>query len=296
MTLSILVMLVVCIAMPLAHAWRVFRSNEPSWAAWLLTVSDAAVFVLLVFLVGRWDMAGSHTRFLLLAVFLGTALWSLWRHRGAPWRTPQPRRRWTTIASLTFFSAALAYVSYGMLPEATPRELAFPLKNGRFMIGQGGSIALLNHHAGHPEQRFAADITAINGFGFRAAGLAPKALGHYAIYGAAVFSPCDGEVVTARDDLPDLTPPETDRENPGGNHVIIDCGGIHVELAHLQPGSVVVERGVRVSEGAALGKVGNSGNSTEPHLHIHAVDPERRIGLPIAFDGRRPIRNRLYAK
>jgi hypothetical protein len=185
-------------------------------------------------------------------------------------------------------------VAYGLVPPQEPRELAFPLENGHFMVGQGGGIGLLNHHAGHPEQHYAADIVAINTLGYRAAGLAPKELISYVIFGASVVSPCAGEVVASRNDLPDLIPPETDRENPRGNHVIIDCGGFNVEIAHLQKGSVRPAVGDAVSVGATLGKVGNSGNTTEPHLHIHAVDPETRTGLPVSFQGRVPLRNRRY--
>jgi hypothetical protein len=47
-------------------------------------------------------------------------------------------------------------------------ELAFPLKGGYFLVGQGGNIRLLNHHADHPEQRDAADIVAIGSLGFSA--------------------------------------------------------------------------------------------------------------------------------
>lgn len=297
MTLLVLVMLVVCIAMPLGYAWRVARLDEPAISGWLLLTADAAVFVALVLIVGRWDMAGYYTRFALLAVFLAAMLWSLWRHRSRPWRArgePTLRRHWTTLASLVLFGGVLAYVGYGLLPPDGPRELAFPLEGGRFMVGQGGGVSLLNHHAGHPEQRYAADISAIGALGFRAAGLAPAELDRYEIYGMAVVSPCAGEVVAARNDLPDLIPPESDPDNARGNHVIIDCGGFNVELAHLQRGGVAVTAGQALAVGEMVGRVGNSGNTTEPHLHVHAVDPEAGVGLPMSFGGRIPARNRLY--
>src|SRR5690606_32355903 len=190
----------------------------------------------------------------------------------------------------------LVYVAAGIVPAGDARDLAFPLRDGRFVVGQGGGNLLLNHHAGHRAQAHAADITAIGPAGFRARSLLPASLDGYAIFGAAVVSPCDGEVVEAVDGLPDLIPPRADAENPAGNHVIVACGGLLVELAHLREGSVAVEAAQAVSAGDALGAVGNSGNTTEPHLHVHAVDAASGEGVQITFDGRAPVRNRVYAR
>ena len=85
-----------------------------------------------------------------------------------------------------------------------------------------------------------------------------------------------------------------DPENPAGNHVVIACGDIEVTLAHLSPGTPDVDPGDRVGEGQPIAEVGNSGNSTEPHLHIHAVHPASGRGVPLTLDGRHPIRNRIY--
>src|SRR5690606_13411712 len=123
-------------------------------------------------------------------------------------------------------------------------------------------------------------ITAVGPLGFRAKGLAPEELDRYAIYGASVVSPCAGEVVAMRDGLPDLVPPQTDPQNAAGNHVILACGDFHVELAHLAPGSIAVTEGARIATGDLIGSVGNTGNTTEPHLHIHAVDPRSGAGVP----------------
>lgn len=63
-------------------------------------------------------------------------------------------------------------------------------------------------------------------------------------------------------------------------------GGAYVLLAHLQAGSLRVAVGDRVVAGQELGACGNSGNSTQPHLHIQAmdsVDPYRARGIPLAF-------------
>jgi hypothetical protein len=295
----VIVLLFVCIAMPLIYAWRIWQLDEPTSAAWLLVMAESVLFVALVLLVGRWDIAGYYTRFLVLGVFGAALLRSFAKHRSRPWRAAEGpsllRRKWTTMLTLALFAAALAYVVSGMMPPAASHALAFPLRDGRFMVGQGGGIGLLNNHASHWQQRFAADLTAIGSAGFRADGILPSDLDRYVIYGAAVVSPCEGEVVSARDGHPDLVPPQADPDNPAGNHVVIDCGELNVELAHLQRGSVGVAPGDRLAPGDPIGRVGNSGNTTEPHLHIHAVDPGSGMGVPMWFGGAVPVRNRLYS-
>jgi murein DD-endopeptidase MepM/ murein hydrolase activator NlpD len=82
-----------------------------------------------------------------------------------------------------------------------------------------------------------------------------------------------------------------------GNHVILDCGGVWVVLAHLRRGTCLVHEGTRVRVGDPIGEVGNSGNTNEPHLHIHAQMPGTAqaplSGRPVAIllNGRYLARN-----
>jgi hypothetical protein len=73
-----------------------------------------------------------------------------------------------------------------------------------------------------------------------------------------------------------------------GNHVVIRVpdADVYVALVHLRRGSVVVTPGTVVAEGDEIGRCGNSGNSTEPHVHVQAMDRmdlERARGIPIVF-------------
>ncbi|MGE0668570.1 MAG: M23 family metallopeptidase [Sphingomonadales bacterium] len=299
MAVLVIVMVLVCIGIPMVYAWRVWRLDEPSLSAWLLRTGEALAIVAFILLVGRWDMAGLYSRFLLVGLVTLAVLWSLRRHAHRPWRIAGRsllRTHWTGAVSVGLFAAALVYTLSGMAPPGGERPLAFPLRDGRFVIGQGGGSVLLNRHASHRAQRYAADIVAVGPAGFRATGLLPGDLDGYAVYGVRVVSPCDGTVTEARDGLPDLVPPERDRDNPAGNHVALDCGGVTVELAHLRRGSVAVAPGARVDRGDPIGRVGNSGNTTEPHLHIHAVDPRTGKGVPMSFAGRYPVRNAVFSR
>ncbi|MDP2832892.1 MAG: urea transporter [Pseudomonadota bacterium] len=96
------------------------------------------------------------------------------------------------------------------------------------------------------------------------------ALADYLCFGLPVLAPVAGEVVTARDGLPDNPPGLAETRENWGNHVVIrTLAGQHVWLAHLRQGSVAVAPGAWVRVGERLGACGNSGRSPQPHLHLH---------------------------
>jgi hypothetical protein len=117
---------------------------------------------------------------------------------------------------------------------------------------------------------------------------------NYLAYGSDVLAVADAVVATIKDGIPENVPGENSRAVPmtldtlGGNHIILDLGAGHFAFyAHLQPGSLRVKAGDRVTRGQVLALVGNSGNSTEPHLHFHVSDrnsPLAAEGLPYALD------------
>jgi murein DD-endopeptidase MepM/ murein hydrolase activator NlpD len=100
-------------------------------------------------------------------------------------------------------------------------------------------------------------------------------------------------VAGAHDGEPDMRPGRASRNYaaPLGNHVVLKLAtGTYLVVAHLQPGTVAVAAGRRVEEGTVLGRCGNSGNTSEPHIHIHhqrqdpAVYPVNFAeGLPLYF-------------
>jgi murein DD-endopeptidase MepM/ murein hydrolase activator NlpD len=104
-------------------------------------------------------------------------------------------------------------------------------------------------------------------------------------------------VLFAVDGVEEMPPPEMDRQHVAGNHVILQCGSAWIVLGHLQKGSLQVVTGQRLAQGQRLGRVGNTGNTAEPHLHIHAQRPGTVEAplfgepLPIRFDQRHPVRN-----
>ena len=117
---------------------------------------------------------------------------------------------------------------------------------------------------------------------------------NYRCYGVEALAVGSGTVSAIKDGIPENIPGPTSRAVPitietvGGNHVILDLGGgRYAFYAHLQPGSLRVKVGDKVKRGQVLGLVGNSGNSTEPHLHFHISNsnsPLASEGLPYVIE------------
>lgn len=138
-------------------------------------------------------------------------------------------------------------------------------------------------------QRFAIDWVKLGDDGKTYHG-DPKDNKNYYAFGAEALAVADGIVTEVKDGIPLNVPGLTSRAVPitletvGGNHVIIDIGnGCYAFYAHLQPGSIRVKVGEKVRRAQVLGLVGNTGNSTEPHLHFHisnASSPLGSEGLP----------------
>jgi murein DD-endopeptidase MepM/ murein hydrolase activator NlpD len=86
-----------------------------------------------------------------------------------------------------------------------------------------------------------------------------------------VLAPADAVVTFVLDGRPDQMIGSTDRRYQSGNNVVIGIGGgRYLLMGHLSPGSIQVKVGDQVTLGQQIAKVGNSGNTTEPHLHIQA--------------------------
>ncbi|HDR4604885.1 MULTISPECIES: M23 family metallopeptidase [Bacillus cereus group] len=161
----------------------------------------------------------------------------------------------------------------------------FPL-NERALIGWGGDRLETNYHVIKPNERWAYDIL------IPPAEVKSSKLEDYGIYGAKVMAPASGTVVSINNDEKDLVPGSDDFQSMVGNHIYLrlDETGTFLVLAHLKKGSIKVKEGQHVNEGEFLAQVGNSGSSSEPHLHIHhqRQDPSKvsmflAEGLPMYF-------------
>jgi hypothetical protein len=119
----------------------------------------------------------------------------------------------------------------------------------------------------------------------------PARLSSYFSYGQPEIAAAAGTVVVARDGIPNSPPPHDPKPPPlaglPGNYVVLRVRpGIYLTYAHMKPGSVRVHVGEHVRRGQLLGKLGNSGNSATPHLHLQVQVTSSFVsdGLPFDFD------------
>jgi len=197
----------------------------------------------------------------------------------------------TGLVSLLALSPALLMVvpvAYpasisAMTPSATVRLPAnVPLK-----VVWGGDRLEVNYHVIAPDQRWAYDFVVEPYF------TGSVELTDYGCYGVPVVAPAAGYVVEAHDGEPDMTPgvSSNNTQAPEGNFIAIRLEtGTYLILAHLKPGSVLVKAGEQVEEGRVIGQCGNSGNTSEPHIHIHHQRQDPTLypinfaeGLPLCF-------------
>jgi hypothetical protein len=178
--------------------------------------------------------------------------------------------------------------------------IAAPLHGGPWLAANGPGAESGHRRAMIPlfgsyyiAQRFAIDWVKLDASYKTYRGDSLENSSYYA-YGNDALAVADGIVTEVKDSIPENVPGLNSRAVPitletvGGNHVIVDIGGGHYAFyAHLQPGSIRVKLGARVKRGQILGLVGNSGNSTEPHLHFHVSDASSPLGsegIPYVFE------------
>lgn len=129
----------------------------------------------------------------------------------------------------------------------------------------------------------------------------------YYCFGKPVYTPFSGEVIAVENGIPErekaswfhdqtlairnslLFNSERDGFGSiGGNYLILKkAENIYAVFCHLQKGSIPVKVGEHIQRGQVIGKVGHSGNSTEPHLHFHLMDSadiENAKGIPFIFE------------
>lgn len=190
-------------------------------------------------------------------------------------------------------------------------DLEFPFR-GRWLTQNSPADRVPSHGTTLFASSYAVDFVPVDAAGrtapFRLGSLVlPERPETFPGFGRAVLAPVEGIVIATHDGeadhpayrgLPSVGYALTQRrraaagwESLAGNHLLIDSGDAVVVLCHLRRGSITVRTGQRAAVGDLVGRCGNSGNSTQPHLHVQAIDVpdvERAEGLPLSFDGTLP--------
>jgi murein DD-endopeptidase len=216
----------------------------------------------------------------------------LWVPLAAGSTPPHGVRERLTVTGVGNDSLTPKVLETGSVPVSTDVVVITPpLRGGVWLAANGPSAESGHRRAAIPvyggvfiAQRFAIDWVKIDESNRTFKGDSLKNSSYYA-YGSDALAVADGVVTEVKDGIPENVPGITSRAVPitletvGGNHVIVDLGGgRYAFYAHLQPGSLRVKVGDRVTRGQVVGLVGNTGNSTEPHLHFHISDASSPLG------------------
>lgn len=200
-----------------------------------------------------------------------------------------------SVADMTISLSSESKIS-GLL-ISKPTQLGIPIMernttfmslpfNGEWFVYWGGVTETQNYHVNEVTQQYAYDLMKVkDGVSYDGD---PMDNESYFAFGEEIIAPCAARVITVIDGVPDNIPGETNPQELTGNTIVLQTDrGEFVLLAHLMKGSIIVEEGQDISKGEILAKCGNSGNSTEAHLHLslqNAADMEDSIGAKLYFD------------
>jgi len=164
------------------------------------------------------------------------------------------------------------------VPEKNETKLSLPFK-GKWLVFWGGDTKELNQHHDTPNQRFAFDFLGVDEKGETRKGKDTTNEDYFA-FGRQVLAPADGTVTDVINGVRDNVPGSMNPYSALGNAAFIQHSENEVSvLAHLKLDSIKVKVGDKVKKGQVIGLCGNSGNSSEPHLHYHLQN------TPVIQDG-----------
>lgn len=156
------------------------------------------------------------------------------------------------------------------------KPMGLPFRGQWFVVWGGGTPEGNRAHLLHKSQRRAADLVKVDDKGKTHSGDGKKNADYFA-YGQDALATSDGTVITVIDGVPENDPGTMNPYFAYGNAVVIKHDeNVYSTYAHLIPGKIRVKVGAKVKRGDLLGVTGNSGNSSEPHLHFQVQD-----GAPI---------------
>ena len=172
--------------------------------------------------------------------------------------------------------------------------------DGKWYVVNGGVTRHTSHSWDILPQRFAYDFIIVDEEGKSYSGK-KEDLRSYYCYGKDILAPADGIVISFKNNFPDCRimddgQPDPDTPDIGGNRIVIKHSeNEYSTICHLMPKSITVQIGQRVKRGEIIAKCGNSGNTTEPHIHFQLQNTAHFyscIGVPILFA---EIQNKLCA-
>ena len=301
-TLGIISILIKQILMPvLFMSWLYYRKNK-SKTNLIIKLLFTWIYFIFIFFVESWGFTSSYLRYVYLLIFFLLSVRLITKFKPLPTWENMKFWGWAKMCIQIFFSLLFLLANIDIISGLYTHEaginVSFPLNEGH--IAHGGNSEIINYHQRDTTaQHYALDIDRLDHLGRRASGFFPDDLTKYEIYGDTIFAPCDGKIVKVTDGLDNVPAGVDVKTNPAGNHLVLEYQNSLIVFAHILKNSILVSTGEFVKKGQPMAQVGNSGHTSEPHLHIHAIagtDTGKIIkggahGIPIYFDGKFVKRN-----
>jgi hypothetical protein len=267
---------------------RIVRWVPPVFLAAMHVAAWGTLFLGGMAGVTAWVLLLSVVPLLGAAALLATGVYALWK-----------RRRSIPVAATIGMSLLALYPgawNFGVWNFAYPASIEDTRPHASVRLPSdetlrvcwGGDRLETNQHAFTPDQRWAYDLVVEPAFHGSAN------LEDYGCFGTPVVAPAGAKVHAAHDGEPDVPPGVPSNPlKPLGNFVALELETkTFLLIAHLQKGSIAVKAGDHVEEGQEIGRCGNSGNTSEPHIHIHHQRQDPLLfpvnfaeGLPLFFHG-----------
>ena len=257
--------------------------QKQSKKAYLFNSIILICFAYVIYKYIPWTTYGSaYFKYLYLGYFISISIFSL---KFAKRIEKSELSVWLKLGKYALKTILIIFISAVLFVDISARKnnsldtvyLDFPFKNGTYYITSGGNNPFLNYHLELDETYYhrAFDINKLGKYGMSGTKLPAretKNTDSY-IYADSVFSPCSGVVTTVYRNESDHEPGELIKfKNLKPNLVSIKNGDYYIVLAHFKQNTIVVDSMEMIDKGDFIGLIGNSGESSSPHLHIHARD------------------------
>ena len=143
--------------------------------------------------------------------------------------------------------------------------------HAEWFVFWGGTNEFLNYHYAYESQRYAYDLVVMQGHQTYKENTIRNE--NYYAFNQEVVAPADGKVIKVVNHIADNVPGEVEESQPVGNYIILEhANNEYSLLAHFKQYSIVKKEGDIVSQGQIVGYCGNSGNSSEPHIHFQVMN------------------------
>ena len=301
------------IILPFELIYRIFTRRYDAINEYILLIAYVSVIFFFLFSFCYWEYTNFYLRYMYCFLIIIGILSIIYRIIFTPnivfGELSNLANQLETVIWIIAFIIIDISIILSKIKKKNSYTLAFPFKNGQFLVidgGDGKKSYFSNYHyygwkrknvKNYYSMRFATDIIKLNKYGFANSKILSSSNEDYNIYGEKVYSPVEGEVVKVilneDDNIPYGKLP-----NKSGNQITIKNGNYYISLYHFKKDTIVVNLGQKLKVGDYLGQVGNSGYSSRPHFHIQVVYSEDNNywlgkGIPIIFNNRYPVKNCL---